>query len=79
MHYRNLGKTGMKVSEIGFGAWALGDESWWGKQSDSDSTKALDKALELGVNFLDTAAVYGDGKSEKLIRDFLKTRKEYPS
>ena len=76
MHYRDLGKTGMKVSEIGFGAWALGDADWWGKQDDSDSVKALEKALELGVNFLDTAAVYGDGKSEKLIRDFLKGRKE---
>ena len=76
MRYRDFGKTGMKVSEIGFGAWALGDESWWGKQYDKDSFKALEKALELGVNFIDTAAVYGDGKSEKLIREFLKTRRE---
>jgi aryl-alcohol dehydrogenase-like predicted oxidoreductase len=75
MRYRDFGKTGMKVSEIGFGAWALG-ESWWGKQDDKDSLKALERALELGVNFIDTAAVYGDGKSEKLIRDFLKGRRE---
>ncbi len=75
MKYRELGKTGIKTSEIGFGAWAIG-ESWWGKQDDGDSLKALEKALDLGVNFIDTAAVYGNGKSEKIIRDFLKGRKE---
>ncbi len=72
MRYREFGKTGMKVSEIGFGAWALG-ESWWGKQDDKDSLSALEKALDRGVNLIDTAAVYGDGKSERLIRDFLKS------
>ena len=76
MRYRDFGKTGMKVSEIGFGAWALGAEDWWGKQDDKESLKALERAVELGVNFIDTAAVYGAGKSEKLIRDFLKTRRE---
>ena len=75
MHYRELGKTGIKVSEIGFGAWAIG-ESWWGKQDDRDSLAALEKALDLGINFIDTAAVYGNGKSEKLIREFLKDRKD---
>ncbi len=71
MRYRKLGKTELRVSEIGFGAWAIG-ESWWGKQDDKDSLKALHKAAELGANFIDTAAVYGDGKSEKLIAQFRK-------
>ena len=71
MKFRKLGKTGLKVSEIGFGAWAIG-ESWWGKQDDADSLKALHRAAELGANFIDTAAVYGDGKSEKLIARFRK-------
>jgi aryl-alcohol dehydrogenase-like predicted oxidoreductase len=75
MKYRALGKTGIDVSEIGFGAWALG-ESWWGKQEDGDSMQALEKAVERGVNFIDTAAAYGAGKSERVIRDFLKTRRE---
>jgi aryl-alcohol dehydrogenase-like predicted oxidoreductase len=73
MKHRPLGKTGIEVSEIGFGAWALG-EDWWGRQSDSDSFAALEKAVELGVNHIDTAAAYGGGKSERIIRDFLKGR-----
>lgn len=75
MKLRPLGKTGMDVSEIGFGAWALG-ESWWGKQSDDESLRALHRAVDLGVNFIDTAQVYGDGKSEKLIARFRQDRKE---
>lgn len=70
MNYRTLGKTGIDVSEIGFGAWALG-ESWWGKQDDRDSLRALERAVELGVTFIDTAAAYGAGKSERIIREFL--------
>jgi aryl-alcohol dehydrogenase-like predicted oxidoreductase len=57
MKYRALGKSGLELSEIGFGAWALG-EAWWGTQSDSDSLKALERAVELGVNHIDTAAFY---------------------
>ncbi len=71
MKLRGFGKTGLRVSEIGFGAWALG-ESWWGKQDDSDSLKALHRAAELGANFIDTAQVYGDGKSEAVIARFRK-------
>ncbi len=71
MKFRKLGKTGLTISEISFGAWAIG-ESWWGKQDDADSLKALHRAAELGANFIDTAAVYGDGKSEKLIARFRK-------
>ncbi len=75
MQYRHLGKSGALVSEIGFGAWALG-ESWWGKQSDADSLQALHKAADLGITLIDTAAVYGDGKSEALIAKFLSERSE---
>jgi len=71
LKYRILGRTGVEVSEIGFGAWAIG--GGWGLQSNDDSVNALKKALELGVNFIDTAAVYGNGKSEKVIGEVLKS------
>jgi aryl-alcohol dehydrogenase-like predicted oxidoreductase len=74
MHYRKLGRTGLEVSEIGFGAWAIGGS--WGAQSDQDSIAALNRALDLGVNFIDTAAGYGDGRSERLIGQVLKSRSE---
>lgn len=74
MRYRPLGRTGFEVSEIGFGAWAIG--GGWGPQSDRDSLDALNRALDLGVNFIDTAAGYGDGKSERLIAQILKQRRE---
>ena len=72
MEYRNLGETGMRVSAISLGTWAFGSE--WGTVSDDDSYAALNKAIDLGVNFLDTADVYGDGRSEKLIGRLLKER-----
>jgi len=75
MLYRKCGGTGLKVSEIGFGAWAIG-ESWWGRQKENDSIDALHKALDMGVNFIDTAQGYGEGKSERLIAKVLKERKE---
>ena len=71
MNYRKLGRTGWEISEISFGSWAIGGS--WGDVNDSDSIKSLRKALELGVNFFDTADVYGDGRSEKLLA---KLRKE---
>jgi aryl-alcohol dehydrogenase-like predicted oxidoreductase len=74
MKYRNFGNTGLKVSEIGFGAWAIGGS--WGEQRESDSLQALETALDKGVNFIDTAAGYGDGKSERIIGEFLKSRPE---
>jgi aryl-alcohol dehydrogenase-like predicted oxidoreductase len=73
MKYRKLGSLGWNVSEIGFGAWAIGGS--WGKQDDAESLKALHKALDLGVNFIDTAAGYGDGRSERLIGKVLKERR----
>ena len=64
MHYRTLGKTGFNVSTISFGAWAIGGS--WGKVDDDTSLAALRRSVELGVNFIDTADVYGDGRSERL-------------
>ncbi|MBA2534479.1 MAG: aldo/keto reductase [Rubrobacter sp.] len=72
MEYRNLGETGMRVSEISLGTWALGGE--WGTVGEEDAYAALNRAVDLGVNFLDTADVYGDGRSEKLIGRLLRDR-----
>jgi aryl-alcohol dehydrogenase-like predicted oxidoreductase len=72
LEYRNLGKTGMRVSEISLGTWAFGGE--WGMVSDEESYATLNRAIDLGVNFLDTADVYGDGRSERLIGKLLKER-----
>jgi aryl-alcohol dehydrogenase-like predicted oxidoreductase len=74
MHYRKLGRTDIDVSEIGFGAWAIGGS--WGAQDENDSIAALNRALDLGVNFIDTAAGYGNGKSERIIGQVLKNRSE---
>jgi aryl-alcohol dehydrogenase-like predicted oxidoreductase len=74
MKYRTLGRTGWKVSEISFGAWAIG--SAWGKVDDQESLAALHAALDGGVNFFDTADVYGDGHSERLLAKLKKERKE---
>ena len=74
MKTRRFGRMGWEVSEIGFGAWAIG--GWWGKQQDSESLAALNKYLDLGGNFIDTAQAYGEGHSERLIGKILKERKE---
>jgi aryl-alcohol dehydrogenase-like predicted oxidoreductase len=74
MNYRNLGRTGWKVSEISFGAWAIGGA--WGEQNDADSLASLHRAVDLGVNFFDTADVYGDGRSEQLIARLRRERSE---
>lgn len=74
MNYRELGRTGWKVSEISFGSWAIG--SAWGEVKDDESLDALRRAIDLGVNFIDTADVYGDGHSEQLIAKVLKERKD---
>ena len=70
MKYRTIGKTGIKVSEIGFGAWAIGGT--WGKVNDDESRKALNAAVNSGINFFDTADVYGDGRSERLVGELKK-------
>jgi len=74
MNYRPLGRTGWKVSDISFGAWAIGGA--WGNVSDDESPAALNQAIDSGVNFIDTADVYGDGRSERLIAQLKKTRKD---
>ena len=74
MQYRELGRTGWKVSEISFGAWAIG--AGWGPVDDQESLAALHRAVDLGVNFIDTADVYGDGRSEQLIARVRKERSE---
>jgi aryl-alcohol dehydrogenase-like predicted oxidoreductase len=72
MQYRELGRTGLSVSTISFGAWAIG--SAWGPVDDNESLKALHAAIDAGVNFIDTADVYGDGHSERLIARLKKER-----
>jgi aryl-alcohol dehydrogenase-like predicted oxidoreductase len=74
MHYRELGRTGWRVSDVSFGAWAIGGA--WGDVDDSESLAALNKAVDCGVNFIDTADVYGDGRSERLIAKLKRDRKE---
>jgi aryl-alcohol dehydrogenase-like predicted oxidoreductase len=73
MRYRNLGITGLKVSEIGYGAWGIGKSMWVGA-TDAESIRALHAAADLGLNFIDTALAYGDGHSERLVGQFLKER-----
>jgi len=75
MKYRTLGKTGFNVSEVSFGAWAIGGS--WGEVQDKDSLAALHKAIDCGVNFIDTADVYGMGRSERLISQLLREREEH--
>lgn len=74
MNFRPFGKTGFDVSEISYGAWALG--GGWGPQSDDESVRALNRAIDLGVNLIDTAAGYGNGRSERVIAGVLKGRSE---
>ena len=74
MNHRTFGKTGWSVSDVGFGAWAVGGT--WGPTDDQESLAAMGRALDLGVNLIDTADVYGDGHSERLIRTLLKDRKD---
>jgi len=74
VQYRSLGRTGYRVSTISFGAWAIGGS--WGEVDDQESIAALHAAIDQGINFIDTADVYGDGRSERLISQVLKGRKE---
>ena len=73
-----LGATGLEITRIGFGAWAIGGGGWefgWGPQDDADSIAAIHHALELGVNWIDTAAVYGFGHSEEVVGRALARRR----
>jgi aryl-alcohol dehydrogenase-like predicted oxidoreductase len=74
MEYRALGRTGFRVSTVSFGAWAVGGT--WGQVEDGESLAALHRAVDLGVNFFDTADVYGDGRSERLLASLRRDRQE---
>lgn len=74
MQYRELGRTGWKISALSFGSWAIGGS--WGSTKDDESIAALHRALDMGVNFFDTADVYGDGRSEKLLAKLRQERSE---
>ncbi len=76
MNYRPLGRTGWQVSEVSFGAWAIG--SAWGAVDDDESLAALHRVIDLGVNFIDTADVYGDGHSERLVSQVVRERRGEP-
>lgn len=75
IEYRDLGRTGLRVSEIGFGAWAIGGDAW-GPVQDADSLAAMERALELGINLIDTADVYGEGRSESLVSKVTSGRRD---
>lgn len=74
MNYRELGNTGIKISEISFGTWAIGGA--WGKTNDTEALKSLEYAMDQGVNFFDTADVYGDGHSEELLAKATKGKED---
>src|SRR5688572_18166740 len=75
MKTRRFGRTGAAVSEIGYGAWGIGGSQWMGAQDD-ESLRALHRAVDLGLNFIDTALAYGRGHSEQLIGQLVRERKE---
>jgi aryl-alcohol dehydrogenase-like predicted oxidoreductase len=75
MYRRALGRTGLQVAEIGYGAWGIGDSGWRGAQDD-ESVRALHRAIDLGVSFIDTALGYGDGHSERLVGQVVRARPE---
>ena len=76
MHTRKLGNSDLYITPVGFGSWAIGGSGWeyaWGPQDDTASIAAIHRALELGVNWIDTAAVYGMGHSEEVVARALAT------
>lgn len=75
MEHRELGTTGISVSEIGFGAWAIGGDAW-GPVEDEESQRAIERALELGIDLVDTSDVYGDGRSETIVGRAVRGRRE---
>ncbi len=81
MHTRQLGKTDMHITPLGLGTWAMGGGGWsfaWGPQDDEDSIATIHRALDLGINWIDTAAVYGLGHSEEVVARALKGRSDRP-
>ena len=75
MNYRKLGRTGLEVSEIGYGAWGIAGDAWLGAK-DEESLRALNRAVDLGLNFIDTALAYGEGHSERLVGKIVAERDE---
>src|SRR6202007_1602521 len=76
MQTRQLGNSDLRITPVGYGAWAIGGSGWqfaWGSQNDNDSVAAIHRAVELGVNWIDTAAVYGLGHSEEVVAKALKS------
>ena len=81
MRYKKLGDSDLELSVIGLGTWAIGGEGWqysWGPQDDEQSIKTIYHALDLGINWIDTAAVYGHGHSEEIVGKALKGMSEKP-
>ncbi len=76
MEYRDLGRTGIRVSEVGYGAWGIGGTMWMGTD-DQESLRALHRAVDLGLNFIDTALGYGKGHSEQLVGKVVRERDEW--
>jgi aryl-alcohol dehydrogenase-like predicted oxidoreductase len=75
MHFRRLGRTGLEISEVGYGAWGIGKSQWVGADDD-ESLRALRRAIDLGLNFIDTALGYGDGHSEQLVGQVVRDSDE---
>lgn len=75
MNYRTLGRTGLRVSDIGYGAWGIGGKQWLGG-TDDESLVALRRSIELGLNFIDTALAYGDGHSEQLVGQVVRQSRQ---
>jgi len=75
MRYRRLGRTGLEVSEVGYGAWGIGQSQWLGAEDD-ESLRALNAAIDRGLNFVDTALAYGRGHSEQLVGQVVAEREE---
>ncbi len=75
MNYRKLGRTGLEVSEVGYGAWGIAGDAWLGAK-DEESLRALNRAVDLGLNFIDTALAYGEGHSERLVGKIVAERDE---
>jgi len=81
MQKRELGNTGMQITPVGFGSWAIGGDNWqfgWGAQDDGDAIAAIERAVEIGINWIDTAAVYGLGHSEELVGRAIAGMKQRP-
>ncbi len=81
MQTKQLGNSELRITPIGFGAWAIGGGGWtfgWGAQDDQESIAAINRALDLGVNWIDTAAIYGLGHSEEVVAKALKGRSSRP-